>query len=273
MAATGQVKRATDVKNPTATMGWAYSRRSSMRSTNAIRIGIVLALAICWEALSRSGLLFRDVVPSLVAIFASVWKLLMMPAFYANLQVTAWEIFASLAIGSACGILVGIVLGSNRFLAQAYEPYVYYLAPTPRIIFFPVMIMWFGVGTASKIALGAVSCFFTVALSTAAGMRQIDNVLIRVGRSFRATPWQMSMKIYLPAMRIPVLNGIRLGFGTATVTALLAETKLSNQGLGFMIMQIYSRFDMPSLYALLIIVFVIAGIGNVLLGKATGTSA
>ena len=135
------------------------------------------------------------------------------------------------------------------------------------------MIMWFGVGTASKIALGAVSCFFTVALSTAAGMRQIDNVLIRVGRSFRATPWQMSMKIYLPAMRIPVLNGIRLGFGTATVTALLAETKLSNQGLGFMIMQIYSRFDMPSLYALLIIVFVIAGIGNVLLGKATGTSA
>ena len=66
-------------------------------------------------------------------------------------------------------------------------------------------------------------------------------------------------------------GGVRLGFGTATVTALLAETKLSNQGLGYMIMQIYARFDMPSLYGLLIIVFVIAGVGNLVLGKVTGT--
>ena len=267
MAATGQVK------NPTATMGWAKTGRGSMRSTNMIRAGIFFGMAIAWEALSRSGLLFRDVVPSLFSIWASIWKLVSNPVFYANLQVTAWEIFASLAIGGGLGIAVGIILGANRFLGAAYEPYVYYLAPTPRIIFFPVMIMWFGVGVASKIALGALSCFFTVALSTAGGMREVDKVLIRVGRSFRATPWQMATKIYLPAMRAPVLNGIRLGFGTATVTCLLAETKLSNQGLGYMIMQIYSRFDMPSLYGLLIIVFIIAGVGNLILGKVTGTSA
>jgi len=267
MAATGQVK------NPTATMGFAGRRDAEARSTNLIRIGLLLGIGGCWEALARSGLLFRDVVPSIFSIWAAIWKLLSNPAFYANLQVTAWEIFASLAIGSGLGITVGIILGANRFLGAAFEPYVYYLAPTPRIIFFPVMIMWFGVGIASKIALGALSCFFTVALSTAGGMREVDKVLIRVGRSFRATPWQMATKIYLPAMRAPVLNGIRLGFGTATVTALLAETKLSNQGLGFMIMQIYARFDMPSLYGLLIIVFILAGIGNLILGKVTGTSA
>ena len=267
MAATEQVK------SPAATGGWSQTGHVSDRDTNLIRIGIVLGVAILWEAVSRSGLLFRDVVPSLLAIGASIGKLLMNPAFWGNLQVTAWEVFVSLAIGSTLGIFVGILLGANKFLAAAYEPYVYYLAPTPRIIFFPVMIMWFGVGIASKIALGALSCFFTVALSTAGGMRTIDKVLIRVGDSFRATPWQMGTKIYLPAMRVPVLNGIRLGFGTATVTALLAETKLSNQGLGFMIMQIYSRFDMPSLYGLLIIVFIIAGVGNLILGKVTGTSA
>jgi ABC-type nitrate/sulfonate/bicarbonate transport system permease component len=130
--------------------------------------------------------------------------------------------------------------------------------------------MWFGVGSPSKIALGALSCFFTMALSTADGMRQIDKVLIRVGRSFRANIWQMASKIYLPAMRTPILNGLRLGFGTAVITALLAETKLSNQGLGFMIMQIYARFDMPTLYGLLIIVFVLAGIGNAVLGWIAG---
>ena len=100
------------------------------------------------------------------------------------------------------------MLGANRFLARAFEPYLYYLGPTPKIIFFPVMIMWFGVGPGSKIAMGAISCFFPVALSTAAGMRQIDKVLIRVGQSFRANAWQMATKIYLPAMRHPIINGV-----------------------------------------------------------------
>ena len=68
-------------------------------------------------------------------------------------------------------------------MTRAYEAYLYYLGPTPKIIFFPVMIMWFGVGSGSKIAMGALSCFFPVALSATAGMRQIDKVLIRVGRS------------------------------------------------------------------------------------------
>ncbi|MDO9443310.1 MAG: ABC transporter permease subunit, partial [Beijerinckiaceae bacterium] len=123
-------------------------------------------------------------------------------------------------------------------------------------------------GPSSKIALGALSAFFAVALSTAAGMRQIDQILIRVGRSFRASKWQMATKIYLPAMKIPVLNGIRLGMGTAIITVLLAETKLSNQGLGYLIMQVYTRFDMPTLYALLIAVFAIAGASNALIGRA-----
>ena len=76
----------------------------------------------------------------------------------------------------------------------------------------------------------------------------------------------MAVKIYLPAMRVPILNGIRLGMGTAIITVLLGETKLSNQGLGYLIMQIYTRFDMPGLYALLITVFIIAGAVNALIG-------
>ena len=102
------------------------------------------------------------------------------------------------------------------------------------------MIMWFGVGAGSKIAMGAVSCFFPIALNVAAGMRQIDQVLIRVGKSFRANPWQMATKIYLPAMRHPIINGVRLGLGVAIIGTLLAETKLSNRGVGFLVIQAYS---------------------------------
>ena len=131
------------------------------------------------------------------------------------------------------------MLGGNRLLSRAFERYLYYLGPTPKIIFFPIMIMWFGVGPASKVAMGTLSCFFPVALSVAAGMRQIDPVLIRVGRSFRASTWQMVTKIYLPAMRQPIINGVRLGLGVAIIGTLLAETKLSNRGIGFLIIQAY----------------------------------
>jgi len=152
----------------------------------------------------------------------------------------------------------GIALGGSRFLSRAFEHFLYYLGPTPKIIFFPVMIMWFGVGPGSKVAMGTISCFFPVALSVAAGMRQIDEVLIRVGRSFRANTWQMVTKIYLPAMRAPIVNGVRLGLGVAIIGTLLAETKLSNRGVGFLIINSYSTFNMPRMYSLLIVVFVVA---------------
>jgi len=223
-----------------------------------LRLAIVLFVLVAWELMADSGLFYRGVVPSLAAIGAALAKLLSTGDFYWNLAITAREIAIGLAIGGICGVVAGLVIGANRFIARAFEPYLYYLGPTPKIVFFPVMIMWFGVGGGSKIAMGAVSCFFPIALSVAAGMRQIDPVLIRVGLSFRANPWQMATKIYLPAIRHPIINGLRLGLGVALIGTLLAETKLSNQGLGFLVIQAYNNFNMPLLYAILVVLFVLA---------------
>jgi ABC-type nitrate/sulfonate/bicarbonate transport system permease component len=230
----------------------------------ALLVAVLLAL---WEGVARSGWLFRDVVPTLAVIVRAIARLLVNADFYANLAVTLGEIAAALAIGGAAGVAVGLVLGANRFVSRAYEAFVYYLGPTPKIIFFPILILWFGVGSGSKIAMGALSCFFPIAISVAAGMRQISPVLIRVGRSFRATPWQMARRIYLPAMRTPIVNGFRLGLGIAIIGTLLAETKLSNRGLGYLIIQSYATFDMPRMYALLIVLFAIAIGLNALLGR------
>ena len=95
-------------------------------------------------------------------------------------------------------------------------------------------------------------------------------MLIRVGNSFRANTWQMVTKIYLPAMRHPIINGMRLGLGVALIGTLLAETKLSNKGIGFLIIQAYSMFDMPRMYAMLIVLFVLAIGANALVGRLGG---
>ena len=232
-----------------------------------LRAAFVVIVLVAWEALSRSGLLFKDVVPSLAAISSALAKVLSTPDFYANLGVTAQEIGIAVVIGGLAGLAVGILLGANRFLSQAFEALLLYLGPTPKIIFFPVMIMWFGVGTGSKVAMGVVSCFFPIAISVAAGMRQIDTVLIRVGKSFRASTWQMVKTIYLPAMREPIVTGLRLGLGVAIIGTLLAETKLSNKGLGYLVIQSYALFDMPKMYALLIVLFVLSIGVNTLIGR------
>ena len=238
-----------------------------------LRVAIIAAVLAIWEAVAFSGLLFRDVVPSLTVIARALVALLADPAYYWNLGVTAGEIGVAMLIGGLAGLGVGILLGANPLLARAYEAYLYYLGPTPKIIFFPVMIMWFGVGPPSKIAMGVISCFFPVALSAAAGMRAIDQVLIRVGRSFRLSASQMVTKIYLPAMRLPILNGVRLGIGVAIIGTLLAETKLSNKGIGFLIINAYSTFNMPRMYALLIVLFVLSIGVNALVGKLGGAQA
>ena len=237
------------------------------RRVLAVRIAIVVAVLVLWEGVAASGLLLRDVVPSLLTIGKAVGKVLASGDFYANLAITASEIGVGLLLGGLSGIAVGILLGANRFLAHAYEALIHYLGPTPKIIFFPVMIMWFGVGSGSKIAMSAVSCFFPIVISVAAGMRQIDRVLIRVGQSFRATTWQMVTRIYLPAMRAPLVNGVRLGLGVAIIGTLLAETKMSNRGIGYLIIQAYSTFDMPRMYALLLVLFVLSIGANALIGR------
>jgi ABC-type nitrate/sulfonate/bicarbonate transport system permease component len=251
----------------------APARRPWLGRVALLRAGLVLALLVVWEALAASGLLFQDVVPSFLKIGGALVSILADPSFYRNLGVTAYEVALALLVGGTAGLAVGILLGGSRFLATAFEHYLYYLGPTPKIIFFPIMIMWFGVGPGSKTAMGALSCFFPVALSAASGMREIDKVLIRVGRSFRAGTAQMVAKIYLPAMRAPVINGLRLGLGIAIIGVLLAETKLSNQGLGFMIIQAYTLFNMPRMYALLIIVFTLAALINAGVSKVDQISA
>src|SRR5262245_1010655 len=143
-----------------------------LQPVTALRIAIIVAMLACWEALAASGLLYRDVVPSLWAIGKALFNLLTVPdmpieinlfglqgatkipAIYWHLYVTFYEIAIGMLIGGLSGLVAGIALGSSRLLRQAYEPLLYYLGPCPKIIFFPVMIMWFGVGPGSKVAMG-----------------------------------------------------------------------------------------------------------------------
>ena len=233
----------------------------------SLRIGAALIIVALWEAASRSGWFYRGVLPSLLDIVAALVQLLQTGAFWFNTGVTVFEVVCALLIGGTLGIICGVLVGGGRLLRHAYEPALHYLAPTPKIVFLPILIALCGVGPSSKVAMGALSCFFPVALSVASGMAQINPVHLRVSRSFRLSRSRTLRSVVLPSLVRPLATGLRLGLGVAVIGCLLGEIKLSNRGLGFLAIQYYGQFRIPQMYAVLLVIFAIAGLGNAAAGR------
>jgi ABC-type nitrate/sulfonate/bicarbonate transport system permease component len=234
-----------------------------------IRLATLVACLLAWEAVARSGLLYHGVVPSSVAVLQAVATELTRREFYWHLWITFAEVSVGFVAGSFIGVALGILFGARRFLGRAVDPYVNAIGSTPKIVFLPILFLMFGVGIESKMAKGALSAFFPVVVSTTAGMRSINLVFLRVGRSFRLTRWQMIGKIYLPAMVRPVVTGLRLGLGVGIIGVLVAEIKYAQGGLGYLTINYYNQFNIPHMYAMLIIIFALAVLANVAMTRIT----
>jgi len=227
-----------------------------------VRALTAAAVLLAWEAMARSGLLYKDVVPVTLAIAEGVVGEILDPSFYHHFRVTFLEVAVGFVAGSGLGVAAGIAFGANPFLRRACEPYLNALGATPKIIFLPIIFLVFGVGIESKMAKGALSGFFPVVFATTLGMMLIDRVLIQVGRSFNLATWQMVQKIYLPAMVGPIVVGLRLGMAVAIIGVLVAEIKFANAGLGFRMMGYYEHFRIPSMYAMMLMLFALAALAN-----------
>lgn len=238
-----------------------------MTKVTILRLAAALVLLGLWEGAARSGWFYQGVLPTVPLIAAALAGLLADPAFWRHLATTLFEVLCALLIGGTLGVACGILVGGGRLLRRAYEPALHYLAPTPKIVFLPILIALCGVGPSSKIALGALSCFFPVALSVASGMAGIDPVHLRVARSFGLSRARTLRSVVLPSLVRPLATGLRLGLGVAVIGCLLGEVKLSNRGLGFLAIQYYGQFRIPQMYAVLLVAFALAGLGNAAAGR------
>jgi ABC-type nitrate/sulfonate/bicarbonate transport system permease component len=227
-----------------------------------IRIATLAAVAIAWEALGRSGLIYNDVVPPLSAIAAAAGAEVLSARFYLHLGVTLFEVAAGFAIAVVVGVAMGLAFGIRRYLGAAADPYVAAVATTPKIVFLPIIMLTVGIGLGSKVTIGALSGVFPILIGTAAGVRAVKPVLIRVGRAFNLTRGQMVRLIYLPALAVPIVTGMRLGLGVCIIGVLLGEIKLANAGLGFLANEYYTQFRIAPLYAVIAIVFALAALAN-----------
>ncbi|MFO1184562.1 MAG: ABC transporter permease subunit [Bauldia sp.] len=222
----------------------------------------VIALAAAWEFAGRSGLVYAGVVPPLAAIAAALVALVSDPRFWTNLALTGFEIAAALLVGGSLGVAIGAALGRVRLLGAAYGPILSTLAATPKVAVLPLLYLAFGVGPASKVAVGSLAALLPMALATAAGVGGVAPALDRLGRNLSLSPWQMLRLIYLPAALPTLFGGLRIALGAAIAICLIAEIRFSSGGLGAMLIDSFNRSRFSNVYALIVVIFALAIAGN-----------
>ena len=240
----------------------APARLSVRRDAALIRLLTLAGVLLLWEALGQSRLVFGEALPPASAVAAAVARELISLSFYRHLAVTLGEVAGGFVFGAIPGVAFGLAMGARRILGAAADPYVAALATTPKIVFLPIVMLAVGIGPGSKVALGAISAFFPVAIAAVAGMRAIPSVFVRVGRAFNLGTGQMVRMIYLPALALPIVTGLRLGLGVCIIGVLLGELKLASAGLGFLARDYYDQYDFAALYAIVAIVFALAALAN-----------
>lgn len=228
---------------------------------------------IVWELIGRTGVFFPDLFPSFIAIMQAFWEHVSTTVLFPHLWASFYAVGGGFLIGTLLGVPLGVILGGRRALIEVSEPLILYLAVIPKIIIFPIFILFFGIGVQSKLAVSASAAFFPISLLTIAGMREVRPIYLSVARSVRAPQFKIATQIYLPSVMAYVFAGLRIGMGAAVTGALLAETKVARAGLGFLAIDYYAQFRIAEMYSLFLLIFLIAAAINWGMNRALGRLA
>lgn len=211
-------------------------------------ISLVVVL-LAWELLGRFVLTNRlFFVPA-----SSVAEALVSMAADGTLWLHVSASFRSILFGMALAIIVGVafgvLLGTSRVVSDYTEVYLNALYATPLVAIAPLLILWLGIGIASKIAVVFLISVFPIIISTASGVRNVDRHFIDVARAFGGKRRQIVAKVLMPAALPFLLTGVRLAIGRAIVGVVVGELFGANAGLGYLIYTSGQTFDVPALFA------------------------
>jgi NitT/TauT family transport system permease protein len=216
----------------------------------------IFSLAVLWEIAGR--IMDSTLIPPLSRIGAAWWKLLSGGKLLPNLAMSLTTLAAGFVLAVLIGIVVGLLMGRFRAVEHFLDLYVNALMSAPTTAFVPILIMWFGLGVESRIAVVFLFAVFVIIINTMTGVKQVDSVLVEMARSFGAKEKEIFFKIILPAAMPAIMAGVRLGMGRAVKGMVTAEMLLTLTGIGAMIMQYGSSFATDSLFAVILTILIIA---------------
>jgi len=233
---------------------------------------LVLPLAV-WEIVPRLVTLPRGAklffaMPSQIVV--ALYRLVESGEFQGHFAVSAAEFLLGLGLSIVVGLPLGLLLGRFKTLDDLLDPYVTSFNATPRIVWLPLLILWFGIGIWSKVVIVFIGAVFPLLINTYEGVRNADRVLVNVVRSFGGREWQVMKVVVLPNALPYIVAGLRLAIGRAILGVVVGEFFGASRGLGYMIASAASGYRADVMFAG-VLVFMALSLGLTLSVKALET--
>jgi NitT/TauT family transport system permease protein len=230
------------------------------RNLRAWQLAVLAAVFACWHLLTVPGLIPPFVFDNdrqaafffgePLVIFARVWRWFVTGAdIYQHLWVTLLETVLAFGLGTLMGMGCGLWLALSPMAAAIADPYIKALNSMPRVILAPIFTVWFGLGIASKVALGVTLVFFIVFFNVYQGVKEVSPVVLANARMLGASPRQLLRHVYLPSATSWVFSSLHTSVGLAFVGAVVGEYLGSSRGVGYLILQAAGAFDINTVMA------------------------
>ncbi len=234
-------------------------RRNARWRVRAGQWGLLVAVFVFWWLMTKPGLVppFFFENDSQAAfffgepdqIFLRIWEWFAGGEIYRHLFVTLYETLMAFVIGTVSGLFVGLWLARAPTAAAVLDPFIKGLNSMPRVILAPIFAVWFGLGPASKIALGVTLVFFIVFFNVYQGVREVNPTVLASARMLGATNRQLMRTVYIPSAMSWVFSSLHTSVGMAFVAAVIGEYLGSAEGVGYLILQAETTFDMNTVMA------------------------
>jgi NitT/TauT family transport system permease protein len=254
MSASEVVDRA---KSATRDVG-EQARLAARRRDRILSIASPLSLLLAWELAADAGLIDTRFFPAPSSIIAKLVEMARSGELTENVLISLQRIVLGFLIGGVPAIVIGIAMGIWRPVRALVDPLIVATYPIPKSSLLPLILLIFGLGEMSKVMMVAIGVFYPMAINATAGVLQINEIYLDVGKSFKASPWDTFRTIALPGALPFIMTGVKLGAGLALILIAVAEMVGAKSGIGYMIWSAWETFAVAKMYVGL---FVIALIG------------
>jgi ABC-type nitrate/sulfonate/bicarbonate transport system permease component len=228
--------------------------RSVLSSPKWIQAGFIAAVFVVWYVVTLSGRVSSLFLPSLGAVYAALAEIVASGAAVQAVGATLRTVLIAYAGAAVLGATAGFAITRSQYLCRLLEPLLSSLFAIPLTLFFPLFLLFFGIGPGSKVAYGMTYAFFPIALNTISGLNQVDGKLIAAARSMGAPPHLLFRRVLLPGALPVILTGLRIGFFICFATVLGGETLSSISGLGHEVANSAQLMDSARMFAWILVV-------------------
>jgi NitT/TauT family transport system permease protein len=226
------------------------------------RLALLALVLGAWEILPRSGVVNPLLLPPLSEVMAMLANLLGRPNVHEAVAVTALEVLVAFIIAVPLGAAAGILLAENEYFGEIFKPMLFYVFSIPKSIFLPMFILVFGIGFQQKVAYAAFTTAFVVLMSATAAVESVRSDHIMVARSYGASRTQILWRVYVPSMLPILLETLRISMIFNFTGVMIAEMYASRTGIGHLISNWGENFQMPQLFAGVIMLSAVAILFN-----------